>query len=162
MRLFYHENDRLAMPICRGGAYELYCRTGLAPAKIMGIHGLRWRILRCIWSYRPPHIKKEYHPMRGIPFWLITVIMIQKSIGIKRTIPLQMYAIEYADPQFFLTWNGIKCDFRIGVKDYFPTIWFGSITNVFRFWLFNRFAFTPALIGFKIMDVCRSPFVVNI
>ena len=45
-----------------------------------------------------------------------------KSIEIKRAIPLQMYAIEYADPQFFLAWIGMKCDFWIGMKGYLPTI----------------------------------------
>ena len=33
-----------------------------------------------------------------------------------------MYAIEYADPQFFLAWIGVKCDFWIGMKGYLPTI----------------------------------------
>ena len=45
-----------------------------------------------------------------------------KSIEVKRAIPLQMYAIDYADPQPFLAWIGMKCDFWIGMKGYLPTI----------------------------------------
>ena len=60
------------------------------------------RLLRSSALYTFLSKKDRHHTRRYLSFLGNNPNFDTKSIEIKRAIPLQMYAIEYADPQFFL------------------------------------------------------------